>query len=90
MAGMAYGAAAPWQSDHMDRTNFFYDYARLMYPAATAPDLASALSNMTIPEMDVEKLLGEQSMFALWEDPSSRPTKRNSRVIRKTSTNPHA
>jgi hexosaminidase len=67
--GMAYGAAAPWQSDPMDRTSFFSDYARLMYPAAVASDLASALSNMAIAETDAKKLLGEQSMFALWEDP---------------------
>jgi hypothetical protein len=67
--GIAYGAAAPWQSAPMDRTNFFSDYARLMYPAAIAADLAAALSNMTIAETDVKKLLGEQSMFALWDDP---------------------
>lgn len=67
--GMAYGAAASWQSVPIDRTNFFSDYARLMYPTAIAPDLASALSNMTIAETDVKKLLGDQSMFGLWEDP---------------------
>jgi hypothetical protein len=69
LPGMAYGAAAPWQSVPMDRANFFSDYARLMYPAAIAPDMASALSNMTIAETDIEKLLGRQSMFGLWEDP---------------------
>ncbi|MBV8892105.1 MAG: beta-N-acetylhexosaminidase [Acidobacteria bacterium] len=67
--GMAYGAAAPWQSDPINRTNFFSDYARLMYPAAVAADLASALSDMTIAQTDAKKLLGDQSMFALWEDP---------------------
>jgi hexosaminidase len=67
--GMAYGAAAPWQSDPMDRANFFSEYARLMYPSVIASDLASALSNMTIAETDAKKLLGDQSMFALWEDP---------------------
>jgi hexosaminidase len=69
LPGMAYGAAAPWQSVPMDRANFFSDYARLMYPAAIAPDIASALNNMTVAETDVKKLLGDQSMFALWEDP---------------------
>jgi hypothetical protein len=71
LPGMAYGAAAPWQSVPMDRANFFADYARLMYPAAIAPDIASALTNITIAETDVKKLLGEQSMFGLWEDPFS-------------------
>jgi hexosaminidase len=73
LPGMAYGAAAPWQSLPMDRANFFSDYARLMYPAAMAPDIASALSNMTVAETDVKKLLGDQSMFALWEDPFFPP-----------------
>jgi hypothetical protein len=67
--GMAYGAVAPWQSVPMDRANFFSDYARLMYPAAIAPDIASALSNITIAETSVKKLLGNESMFGLWEDP---------------------
>lgn len=67
--GMAYGAAAPWQTVPMDRASFFSDYAHLMYPAAIAPDIASALSNMTIAETDIKKVLGDQSMFGLWEDP---------------------
>jgi hypothetical protein len=53
----------------MDRANFFSEYARLLYPPAIAPDIASALSNMTIAETDIKKLLGEQTMFGLWEDP---------------------
>ena len=69
LPGMAYGAAAPWQAVPMDRASFFSDYARQMYPAAVAPDIASALSNMTVAETDIKKLLGDQSMFGLWEDP---------------------
>lgn len=69
LPGMAYGAAAPWQGVPMDRANFFSDYAKQMYPAAMAADLASALSHLTTAETDIKKLLGEQSMFGLWEDP---------------------
>ncbi len=69
LPGFAYGAAAPWQSVPMDRANFFSEYAQVLYPPAVAPDIASALSNMTIAETDIKKLLGEQSMFGLWEDP---------------------
>ncbi len=69
LPGMAYGAAAPWQSAPMDRANFFADYARQMYPAAVRGDIATALTHMTTAETDVKKLLGEQSMFGLWEDP---------------------
>jgi hexosaminidase len=69
LPGFAYGAAAPWQGVPMDRANFFSEYSRLLYPPAVAPDVASALSNMTVAETDIKKLLGEQSMFGLWEDP---------------------
>jgi hexosaminidase len=40
LPSMAYGAAAPWQSVPMDRADFFFDYARQMYSAAIAPDIA--------------------------------------------------
>jgi hypothetical protein len=74
LPGMAYGAAAPWQSEPMDRANFFSDYANVMYPSAIAPDIASALSNMSDAETDLQKVLGnEQTMFALWEDPFYPP-----------------
>ena len=70
LPGMAYGAAAPWQSQPMDRASFFSDYAAVMYPSAVAPDIASALSNMSQAEVDLQKVLGsEQTMFALWRDP---------------------
>jgi hexosaminidase len=73
LPGMAYGAAAPWQSVAMDRNNFFPDYARQMYPSAIAPDIASALSNMSEAETDLKKLYGDESMFTLWEDPFFPP-----------------
>jgi hexosaminidase len=70
LPGMAYGAAAPWQSQPMDRASFFSDYAAVMYPSAVAPDIASAISNLSQAEIDLQKVLGnEQTMFALWRDP---------------------
>lgn len=70
LPGMAYGAAAPWQTVPMDRTTFFSDYARAMYPANIAPDIAEALSNMSKSETHIQTVLGkEQTMFGLWEDP---------------------
>jgi hexosaminidase len=70
LPGMAYGAAAPWQSTPMDRASFFSDYARALYPANIAPDMANALSNMSNSETSLQKVLGnEQTMFSLWEDP---------------------
>lgn len=69
LPGMAYGAAASWQSVAMDRSNFFSEYSQLMYPASVAPQIASALSDMTIAQTDIKKLLGDQSMFGFWKDP---------------------
>jgi hypothetical protein len=70
--GLAYGAAAPWQSAPMDRANFFSDYAHVMYPATIAPDIAAALSNMSEAETDLQKVLGDEfTQFVLWEDPFS-------------------
>ena len=69
LPGIAYGAVAPWQSGPMDRIDFFSEYSKLMYPAAIAPDIASALRNMTAAATYLTKLVGDQSMFALWEDP---------------------
>lgn len=68
--GMAYGAAAPWQSTPMDRAQFFSSYATLMYPADVAPDIATALEDMSQSEVDLGKVLGDQdTMLALWRDP---------------------
>lgn len=69
LPGLAYGAAAPWQGVPMDRANFFSGYARQMYPDAVAGDLATALTNITSAETSVKKLLGDESMFGVWEDP---------------------
>jgi hypothetical protein len=70
---MAYGAAAPWQSVPMDRKNFFTEYAQIIYPAAIAPDIATALANMAEAETDLKKLVEDQTMFALWDDPFYLP-----------------
>lgn len=69
LPAMAYGAAAPWQSTPMDRANFFADYASIVYPASAAPHVASALTSMAKAETELQKVLGEQTMFAFWWDP---------------------
>lgn len=71
LPGMAYGAAAPWQSTPMDKNAFFPDYARQMYPAAVAPDMARALTELTAAETDIQKLLSNSLAFAVWDDPFS-------------------
>jgi hexosaminidase len=67
--GIAYGAAAPWQSAAMDRETFFSDYAGLMYTAAIASDVAAALDDLRKAESTLQKVLGGSTMIALWRDP---------------------
>lgn len=69
LPGMAYGAAAPWQSSPMVRAEFFADYASVMYPAEVAPYVTLALQKMSESETTLEKVVGDQTMFALWWDP---------------------
>ena len=67
--GMAYGAAAAWQSQPMDQGTFFRDYSRLMYPASVASEVAQALENLDRSEQALEKVLGGETMIVLWRNP---------------------
>ncbi len=71
LPGMAYGAAAAWQSTHIDRPHFFSDYARIMYPSGISRDVATALEKLAQSETELQKVLGEPTQSALWEDPFS-------------------
>jgi hypothetical protein len=67
--GIAYGAAAPWQSAPMDKETFFSDYTRLMYAPAVASEVAIALDDLRQSESVLQKVLGGETMIALWRDP---------------------
>lgn len=67
--GLAYGAAAAWQTVAMDRQTFFADYARLVYGPAVAPEVTAALHDLTRAELDLQKAVGGSTMLALWKDP---------------------
>ena len=69
LPGMAYGAVAAWQSTPVDRQHFFTDYARLLYPSNISTDVATALERLSQSETELQKVLGESTQFALWEDP---------------------
>jgi hexosaminidase len=69
LPGMAYGAAAAWQSTPIDRQHFFSDYAQIMYPATISIDVAAALDQLSQSETELQKALGESTQFAMWEDP---------------------
>lgn len=66
MPGIAYGAAAGWQQETVDRSRFFADYARIVYSGAAAEAMASALRNMAHSETALQSVLGQDTMLALW------------------------
>jgi hexosaminidase len=67
--GMAYGAIAAWQSAPINRTQFFSDYARLLYSPAISGDVAAGLQKLAQAETELQKLVGEATQLAVWEDP---------------------
>lgn len=67
--GIAYGAAAAWQTAPIDRRTFFATYARLTYPAVAASDMASALDDLARAETAIQKVLGDDSMLHFWDSP---------------------
>lgn len=67
--GMAYGAAAAWQSQPMDQSAFFSEYSRLMYPANAAADVARALQDLDRSEQALENVFGRETMLVLWRNP---------------------
>ena len=68
---MAYGAAAPWQSTPMDRDAFFGQYTALMYPRASAAEVAAAFDDLNQSEIAIERVFGESSIHEMWGDPFS-------------------
>ncbi len=67
--GMAYGAAAAWQEKPVDRKEFFASYAHIEYPATAAASVGDALEEMAESETALQVLLGQDTMYALWQSP---------------------
>ena len=67
--GMAYGAAAAWQSQPMDRAGFFASYSRQMYSPSVAGDVAKAYIELNAAEQNLQAIFGPGTMAAVWRDP---------------------
>jgi hypothetical protein len=73
--GLAYGAIAAWQAEPVNRGTFFAEYARILYAAPVAAEVAPALEAVGRSEVELAKALGggrsnsEQTSPSLWEDP---------------------
>lgn len=77
--GVAYGAAAAWQADPMDRSNFFLHYSNLLYDEPVATAVASALRSLDEAQQAMAAALGPEDMFRLWDDPFEPRTLRRVR-----------
>jgi len=80
--GMAYGAAAAWQTGPMDHGTFISDYARAVYPPTVATEAALAIDDLARSEAELQKVLGDETMLALWGDPFAPSTLKKCRENR--------
>jgi len=69
LPGMAYGAAAAWQEEPMNRAQFFNDYTAAFYSAPVASEVAPALEALAKAQQLAETVLGSETIFRLWDDP---------------------
>jgi hexosaminidase len=72
--GIAYGAAASWQQNPMDRAQFFDGYARVVYPTPVADEVALGLKALTRSETHLAEATGDgvDTMRHLWDYPFAR------------------
>jgi len=69
LPGMAYGAAAAWQTEPLDRAHFFTDYTASFYSAPVSVEVAPALEALAKAQQRMEQVLGSETIFRLWDDP---------------------
>src|SRR5438128_9030396 len=66
---MAYGAAAAWQTEPMNRAHFFTAYAASFYSEPVAAEVGPALEALAKAQQLLEEVLGSETIFRLWDDP---------------------
>jgi hypothetical protein len=69
LPGIAFGAAASWQSERVNTNSFFHDYCAAVYPAAVADEVALALEELSTVEEIFENVLDQSTQSAFWADP---------------------
>lgn len=69
LPGLALGAVAGWQTEPVDGGVFFADYARQMYPAAVAAEVAPALEELSSAQTILDNVLSGATFHIFWADP---------------------
>jgi hypothetical protein len=67
--GIAFGAAASWQSRIVNTNSFFSDYCAAMYPAPAARAVAKAMAELSDAEQKFETVLKDGTQYSFWADP---------------------
>jgi hexosaminidase len=75
LPGLAYGGAASWQSDPVNRKIFFSEYAALMYPGPAAEEVAEGLAALDRSENEMARVTNrgpkewEETSPSFWDNP---------------------
>jgi hypothetical protein len=69
LPAFAYGGAAAWQKERVNRKTFFADYSRLVYPAQIASEVAAGIRAMAESQDLLSEALGSETAFRMWDDP---------------------
>jgi len=67
--GIAYGAAASWQSTPVPAQDFFALFAALNASPSSAPALASIYQSLTTAESELKESLGDEPAFRVFDMP---------------------
>jgi hypothetical protein len=68
LPGMAYGAAASWQAEPVERAAFFTTYSRQMYADDVAREVGPALAALSEARDLLTDAIGTDTMHRFWED----------------------
>lgn len=82
---IAYGSVASWQSEPVDKENFFMNYAGVLYPPAVAELIGKALISLSQAESFIRRSVGATDP-ALWANPF---TARSQKMISSNKDNLH-
>ena len=80
---MAYGAVASWQSTPVTRTQFFSEYARVVYSASVAAEVGPALEKLARADGSLRKAVGLETMHQFWADPLAPANLKSSEAHRE-------
>ena len=69
LPAFAYGGAAAWQQERVNRETFYPDYSNLVYPAEIASEVAAGLRALSESQDMLSAALGSETMFRMWDDP---------------------